>query len=84
MYKEKKRITIYYIIASEHWKSHITNSIGRKIFNYKEAYTFWCQQQYIMYIHIFDCNEEGTIDDMIFICDLHRVTYYHTYKTVVH
>ena len=36
-----------------------------------------------MYIHIFDCNEEGTIDD-IFICDLHRVTYYHTYKTVVH
>jgi hypothetical protein len=43
-----------------------------------------CQQQYIMYIHIFDCNEEGTIDDMIFICDLHRVPYYHTYKTVAH
>jgi len=37
-----------------------------------------------MYIHIFDCNEEGTIYDMIFICGLHRVTYYHTYKTVVH
>jgi len=28
-----------------------------------------------MYIHIFDCKEEGTIDDMIVICDLHRATY---------